>query len=261
MPQCPSHHYEGAVLIAPKAQDAYFRRYRDAHPEETFDLIDLESLEEMFWYSLAKGSDEVLLELGVKKEGLEMTKAIIRRLRYAPHIDVLKPYLLLRDELEKKGLLQVLNDPFIYFKDRWIIIRGYFDGRAISEAMQDLPNICVNFDFGQEPPLEIDPVGVSLQTALARVQSASGPIYLYAPDGMPIPDELKGLPRLEEPHAPVEGRFIAYKPNAIRLPPDYPLNPAISKALRFPSISERTRRLQVETKYLLRCPRLLAFLP
>ena len=254
----PSHHYDDAVLIAPKTEGAYFERYRLAHPSERFDVLDFAALEEMFQFDLGPGIDEALLSLGTKRDGLELTKTILRRLRFAPRIDALTPYFALKDELEKKGLLRVIHDPFAYFKGRMIIVRGYPDGRGISEVMQDLPNICVNFDFGQERPREIPAEEIALDELEPLSENAESPVYLVAAEGQ-VPDALSDLPRLDSPYVPSQGSFIVligekplFEAKAL------PLDEVLLKALRLPTASEAKRRLDVEVGRLLSSPRLLA---
>lgn len=38
-------------------------------------------------------------------------------------------------------------DPFLYFKGRNIVIRGYQDGKRIANALEPLPSICVSWDI------------------------------------------------------------------------------------------------------------------
>ncbi len=257
----PSHHYDDAVLIAPKSQDAYFRHYRLDHPEERFDLMDLASLEEMFQYALDPKADDFLASCGVGAGELETTKLVIRRLRYAPRIEGLAPYFELKEKLEKNGLLRVKHDPFAYFKSKNIIVRGYPDGRAISEAMQDLPNICVNFDFGQERPREGEAPTMSMKEAVASLSRFDGPVYLLAEKGVALPRVLSDLPRLNEPFPPSEGSFLALKSEKGYFEPKtYPFDPTVLKALRLPSFEETKRRLEVETKNLFASMRLLAII-
>ena len=255
----PTHHYDGAILIAPKTQDAYFRHYREDHPDESFDVLDLPALEAMFQFDLDPKADKALLSYDVANEDLEVAKTVIRRLRYAPRIDVLSPYFELKDKLEKNGLLRVLSDPFAYFKGKMIIVRGYADGRAISEAMQDLPNICVNFDFGQERPREEETKTVSIGEAVALIKQAEAPVFLLAPTGEKIPEPLLDLPRLDIPYAPSEGFFLVLASDKPYFPlREIPLGDDVLKALRLPSLPEAKRRLDVEMKTLLSSPRLLA---
>lgn len=260
MENLPSHHYDGAVLIAPKAQDAYFHRYRIAHPEESFDVLDLGRLERMFQYELSQGADDLLLALGVNPVDLELTKTVVKRLRYAPRIQGLVPYFSLRDELEKSRFLRIIHDPFTYFKGKMIIVRGYSDGRAISEAMQDLPNICVNFDFGQERP-RLEPAGQVPAGDLLISEDAEKPIYLLAPEKAAVPERLQGLTRLAEPYAPSVGSFFVLSSSDPYFEPmRYPLPDEILKALRLPTACEAQRRLDVEMRHLLLSPRLLAYI-
>ncbi len=254
----PSHHYDGAILIAPKAQEGYFARYRKDHPDESFDVLTLGELEAMFQYELDSKADDTLLSFGVDEQDIKLAKTIIRRLRYAPRIDALSSYLEMKDELEKKGLLRIKSDPFAYFKGKMIIVRGYADGRAISEAMQDLPNICVNFDFGQERPRVDAPKTASLDEAEGLIQEAPKPTYLLA--GSSIPNRLLNLPRLTEPYAPSEGSIVAVSSaQPYFVAKAMPLPEEILKALRLPSEKEAERRLEVEMASLLACPRLLAY--
>lgn len=151
MNSLPSHHYDGAVLIAPKAQEAYFARYRQDHPEECFDVLDLDALSACFQYELGDGYCECLLSYGVREEELPLARLVLPRLRYALRIDSLQKYFDWKDILEKEGYLRISCDPFAFFKGRSIIVRGYYDGKGIAEALQDLPNICVNYDYGLDP--------------------------------------------------------------------------------------------------------------
>ena len=255
----PSHHYDGAVLIAPKAQEGYFKRYRSDHPDESFDVLDLQELEEMFQYELLPGAEEVLKSVG--DLDLETAKVIIKRLRFAPRIKALESYFVLMNDLENKGFLRVKHDPFAYFKGRMIIVRGYADGRAISEAMQDLPNICVNFDFGQERP-RLEPARtVSMEDAIGLLENTPRPAYLLVPAGSTIPNALMSLPRLEKPYAPAEGSFFALRSTEPYFIPEFlHLDDETLKALRLPTPAEAERRLEVEMRALLSSSRLIAYI-
>ena len=255
----PSHHYEDAILIAPKAQQAYFEAYRKAHPEETFDVLDIAAVEALFQYEATSEATRILQELGVKEAEVQNVLTIIKRLRYAEKNEVLRPYFLLRDGLEQAGVLRVNADPFIYFKGRKIIVRGYYDGKAIAEALQDLPNICVNYDFGLDILREEVLPSTPLSEALSLVIETRKPIYVFAPKGVTLPEPLSDFPRLEEPYAPSDGSFLLYGPMDEIFPlPENPYSDELAKAIRVPTILEAKRRLAVETRYLTLSPRLLA---
>lgn len=255
----PSHHYEDAILIAPKAQQAYFEAYRKAHPEEVFDVLDIAAVEALFQYEVAPEASRILQEHGLKETEVQNAIVIIKRLRYAEKNEVLEPYFLLRDVLERAGVLQVNADPFAYFKGRKIIVRGYYDGKAIAEALQDLPNICVNYDFGSDILRDETLPPVSLAEALSLVAEAKKPVYVSAAKGATLPESLCDLPRLEEPYAPSEGSFLLYGPMEEIFPlPENPYSDELAKAIRVPTALEAKRRLSVETRYLILSPRLLA---
>ena len=260
MDSLPSHHYDGAILIAPNAQEAYFRRYRKDHPEENFDVLDLRQLEAMFFYDLSSTAQEILASAGYEEEEIPFLLEAVKRVRYLNDSPALSRYFACRDLLEKSGALQVLHDPFSFFKGRKIIVRGYYDGKAIAEAMQELPNICVNFDFGMDLLKEDAPTPVTYGEALPLIRETDGPLYVIAKDGAVLPKEIADLPRLYEPFAPSEGRFLVYgSVESIFQTKEYACDEDVRKALRLPTLGEMERRLTVERKYLLRSSRLLAY--
>ncbi len=257
MNSLPSHHYDGAVLIAPKAQKAYFARYRQDHPEECFDVLDLDALSACFQYELGDGYCECLLSYGVREEELPFARLVLPRLRYAPRIDSLQKYFDWKDILEKEGYLRISCDPFAFFKGRSIIVRGYYDGKGIAEALQDLPNICVNYDYGLDPLNDSFPEPVSLAEATKQIEASEPPVSVIV-FGDEIPPSLRHLPRLEGSYAPSEGSFIVVG-DPFLASADVPyLDEAALKALRIPNEAEALRRKEVEAKYLLLSKRLLA---
>ena len=253
----PSHHYDGAVLIAPKAQDAYFRRYKEDHPEERFDVLDLEALSACFQYQLAPGYEKCLQMHGAGEAELDLAKVVIPRLRYAMKAKSLQRYFEYRDILEKEGYLRTSCDPFAFFKGRSIIVRGYYDGKGIAEALQDLPNICVNYDYGLDALNASFPEPLTIEEAMKRIGAAEAPVYAIA-FGVEIPKEASHLPRLEGPYAPSEGSFIVFG-DPFSAPVEVPDLPEEAlKALRIPTMAEALRRKEVEAKYLLLSTRQLA---
>ena len=135
----PSHHYDGSVLIAPKCEARFFDAYRKEHPEERFKTLSYEEVCECFRFDLAAPWPESV-PLDLRPYLLCMTANHYKS-------EPLQKLLPLAKQLESDGVLRRKSDPSRLFCGKPIIIRGYYGGTAISEALQDLPNISLNWDI------------------------------------------------------------------------------------------------------------------
>ncbi|MCR5349104.1 MAG: hypothetical protein K6E59_05840 [Bacilli bacterium] len=134
-----SHHYGGTVVIAPYNEESYLRAYREAFPEERFRSLTLEEVVGCFGF-------DVLGELDVEERLIRYVRQMTAPSYKSPE---LTPYLPLVQKWEKEGKLRRKEDPKSIFCGKTILIRGYYSGKPIAEALQDLPNISLNWDLGR----------------------------------------------------------------------------------------------------------------
>ena len=198
----PSRHYDGAVLIAPDCEEEYIREYRFDHPDERFVTFSYESLCELFEFDVIESKVEarhrILLPYLKRMTGSEYKSKSIQG--YLP---------LVRRYLEE-GTFHKKDDPARIFCGKPIIIRGYYAGKMIAEALQDLPNIALNWDLGRtrqkEEPCPTYSVHL-LEEALGLIRQIPGITHVRYDDG----DLPAGLPyrQIRGPFAPTMGK-VAY---------------------------------------------------
>lgn len=257
-----SHHYQGAILIAPKSESAYFDAYRKAFPEEVFDVCTIEEVRERF----------LLLDNGL----IDPFAYLLRNL-YLPKYSslILKPFLTMRDRAINAGKLLQNPSALPFFKGRPIIVRGYRNGKEIAELLQDLPNINVSWDYGfpldgeEKAPL----VFAKKEEAVEAVQKAYDgllsegvhpeEIFVYAEDASLLPPELsKRCVNELLPPSVGYALVLTKHPDGWILPCPICMpffGPREYKELRQPSPQEWNQRKKEEFQALCKSPSLYCF--
>lgn len=229
----PFRHYGGAVLIAPHTEDEYFSDYRKAYPQEQFDVVDYDEL--LRYFSYGYSLEEVvnfLSSFGYEEgEAKDLPPYLCRMTKdkyKSPELEKLLP---IKEKLVSQGIFQKQGDSAAFFCNKTLIIRGYYSGLSISEALQDLPNISLNWDLGrpqlnakEAPRLECSSVKGALQKAASRVTELVGNGVkkedIYFRSDIPCA-QLPGVKSLEGPFAP-NGSHVIYleASNPIVIPKD-----------------------------------------
>ena len=206
-----SHHYHGAVLIAPECEKRFFLDYRRAFPEEVFDVFTLEQTRGFFEF-------DVVGEPPVDKTLLPYLRKMTAPSYKSPALQVLMPQV---KQLENDGFLRRKKDPRDIFCGRTIIIRGYYSGKPIAEALQDLPNISLNWDI-RRPGSNEEPISgiecaderqafTQAVSAISYWRQSGVPfedIYLRYEGEGPLPPGLSEVRRIHGPYAPSEGKVV-----------------------------------------------------
>lgn len=139
------------MLIAPKTEARYFAQYQEDYPQEVFDVVDYEEAARFFSYAYEK--EKALLVL--REEGMDEPRAkmllpyLSRMTKNKYKSQELIDLLPLKERLVSEDIFQMHGDSAAFFCGKPIIIRGYYSGIPISEALQDLPNISLNWDLGR----------------------------------------------------------------------------------------------------------------
>ena len=148
--------YENAILIAPASEKGFFSAYRKAYPDQRFDVLTIEAVEEMFLYQAAPEATETLIQRGYAhpQEVLEGLRHFQVGATYkSEKLRHLQP---LFEEFLRQGLLYQSTNPYDFFRGRPIVIRGYADGKRIAASIESLPNIALSWD--QIPPKRTTPI-------------------------------------------------------------------------------------------------------
>ena len=217
----PFRHYGGAVLIAPHTEDDYFFDYRKTYPQERFDVVDYDELLRYFSYGYSlEEAVECLSSFGyegkVVKDLLPYLCRMTKDKYKNPELEKLLP---IKEKLVSQGVFQKQGDSAAFFCNKTLIIRGYYSGLSISEALQDLPNISLNWDLGrpelnakEAPRLECSSVKEALQKADSRVtELVSNGVKkenIYFRTDIPCA-QLPGVKSLEGPFVP-NGSHVIY---------------------------------------------------
>lgn len=262
-----SHHYDNALIIAPEEEGEYFVRYRKAFPEERFDVRSLEEIEEMFCLSLTKEGQAEIQSLFPGEIAAKRVSFLIKRLKkhdyVSPQIQALLP---LRDELRSKGFLVEKEDSSSFFAKRPLIIRGYYEGKAIADALQELPNISLSWDYGRPIPrlAPLEPCFASnmeeaTQLLLDAKRDLNSLPTLYAPGAIDLPDALKSLPHGSSPFLVPEQTVLVLQKEGVPLfqELDLQLEDEAMAELGLPNLAERQRRAAYQEKQFFCQPQVL----
>ena len=259
----PRRRYDGCVLIAPKACAGYFASYRKTYPEQKFGVYSLEEVEASFRFDVRPDALDWLM----KKEPNFDAKLLLSILSCMRESSYRDPSLLalipLRDAMLEEGLLiRKEVEPAAIFCGKPLIARGYYSGIRLSYALQDLPNISLNWDLGQpifrdeELPLQavsMDEVYALIKEEARRREVAMNDIVLISDGAVNLP----GVQTLSEPFIP-EGRYGVYlrQEHGLLLPEDI-LPARAYQELRLPTSSMLKKWRDYDVSRLLKHPNLL----
>ena len=207
-----SRHYDGAVLIAPESESNYLSAYRAAFPDEQFLSLTYEEVCSLFEFKVAAGVKERFASLGFDPRDLDYLRKMVggpykngRLIEFEPLVSAFLA----------EGLFAHKVDPANIFCGKTIIIRGYHEGKSIAEALQDLPNISLNWDlgqprFGEEKKRDLQGDFTSCCAYLSSVlqEIGAGDVFLRYDGDEALPAELEALPRLKGPFAPSEAKVL-----------------------------------------------------
>ncbi|MBE6127505.1 MAG: hypothetical protein E7182_05975 [Erysipelotrichaceae bacterium] len=249
-----SRHYDGAVLIAPESESNYLSAYRAAFPEERFLSFSYEEVCSLFEFKVAAGAKERLASLGFDPRDLDYLRKMVggpykneRLIEFEPLVSAFLA----------EGLFVHKEDPANIFCGKTIIIRGYHEGKSIAEALQDLPNISLNWDlgqprFGEEKKRDLQGDFASCCAYLSSVlkEIGAGDAYLRYDGDMALPSDLAALPRLKGPFAPSDAKVLyleipAEEESEDRLPPE-----ALAELHLAPKNVREERRVYNEGRFL-----------
>ena len=248
-----SHYYDGTILFAPKSEESYFYAYRARFPHEAFAVYSLEELCDLFRYHVQAGAVDFVVQKGYSKPEASMLLSLLRAMTGKSYKSTsLQKLLPLRDELLQGGYFQIQGDPVGIFKGKTMIIRGYYSGKYISETIQDLPNICLNWDL-ERPMLRKQPLPILevsnheeamrvLQQKIKELVTAGEHVALRYDGDEPLPKELSSIPVFQGPYPPYGYRVVSLESKRRNvLTPD--LFDAFAMAeLHLPSSAERLQR-------------------
>ena len=247
----PSRHYQDAVVIAPRCEDDYFALYRQEHPEESFRHYTYEEVVALFEFDV----DESKVPQNYASLLPYLKKMVGRGYKSL----ALEKYLPLVNDFIRDGVFHKKEDPADIFCGKSIIIRGYYSGKMIAEALQGLPNISLNWDLGrarlgleEAPKLE----ALSLTEALEAIAEDERIRYVRY-DGEDLAFPRPGLKQIRGPYLPSLGP-VAY----IERPVDStvgedPFDDAALAELHLVNQSEKKRRRLADEENFLRGESLL----
>lgn len=138
---------EHAIVVTPQCRKPLFLAYRQAYPEDDITLLTVEELENLFLYHYDDRAIRYLIERG---KGYKEAKDILKAIAYiklGKHYQ--KPRLI---ELQKLAA-ELVELEYLYkdeyakrmFLGKNIVLDGYQMGKRISYALDDVPNICMNW--------------------------------------------------------------------------------------------------------------------
>ena len=211
-----SHHYGGAVIFAPKSEEAYFEHYRKAFPSEDFRVYTIEETQELFAYDLVGDAVGYLESKGYYSREASNLVEYLRFMTGRQYKNAwLKEHMPLVEELLEKGYFQKKSDPAEIFCNKVLFIRGYNSGKRIAEILQDLPNISVNWDTGRATFKDEEimrheyPTFEKCLDAIRHYVKKHGKnAYLRYEGIKPLPDDILELKRLEGPFIPTGAKVI-----------------------------------------------------
>ena len=150
--------YENAILIAPSSEKGFFDAYRQEHPEQRFDVLTVEAVEAMFCYQYDVHAISVLKKSGYANKDVKAILDALCRFEKgkAYRSEKLQGLVPLFERLLLEGYLYRGENPFAFFRNRPIVIRGYADGKRIASAIESLPNIALSWD--KLPPKRPKPI-------------------------------------------------------------------------------------------------------
>lgn len=258
-----SHHYDGTILFAPKVEEPYFASYRKVFANERFDVYTYEDVLELFTFPCSNEAGDYLESIGVNRDLLPYLRRITAQSYKSAE---LQRYLPLVQELRSRGLFQKEADSAAIFCGRVLTIRGYYSGKMFAEALQDLPNISLNWDFGRPvlnekelPQIQVQGLEEAMKVLLAKLDGLKGEsVYLRYEGNKVLTEPLAKLPR-------IQGSFIPYGAKVLYLETDAPkemgVRPFSKQALaelHVPTLEEEASRRLHDEQCFLRHPSLCA---
>jgi|GEM_PF-1936670 len=258
-----SRHYDNAVLIAPLCEEEYFAAYKETFPGEHFDVFSYEEICACFEYECDDRAEKLLKQWCAPEGVLPYLKRMKEEHYKDDRINILLPYV---RWLKKEGVFQNKVDPATIFCGKTLIIRGYYSGTMIAEALQDLPNISLNWDVGRAPLNEEEhPVDFkgdfasavkTVRTFLESLPSRDDIVLRYEGNAL-LPEELKELPLLHGPFVPT-GKKVIYieEQNEADVGEDILPSSCLAE-LRLPDQARRKARIMENQKCFLRHSALL----
>lgn len=259
-----SRHYDGAVLIAPESESKYIEEYRKAFPEEQFLCFTYEEVCSLFDFAYGKAAEDYLKSEGVFFRYLPYLKKMTGGPYKHESLKSLEP---LVQRLVDKGLFIRKEDPTSIFCGKTIIIRGYYSGKMIAEALQDLPNISLNWDigmpvFGEEKNRDLrGDFAVCADFLLAKYQEIcgeNGDVYLRYEGQRKLPLSLAALPRLHGPFVPPGSETLYLEEEREDSLPDDLLPDAALAELHLVTATTLKQRRAFDEDHFLRHPGLCA---
>ena len=251
MSELPSRHYDDAVIIAPRCEDGYFAAYRGRYPEERFVHFTYEEVVELFSFSVQGDVLGFLEGQGYDRERANALLSCLRRMELdayvSPELNALVPVV---KSLQKEGYFQKRRDPALVFCGKKIVIRRYHSGVMIAEALQELPNINLNWDLDRvdyrDAPLERIEApsfaeAVRLLEVEARKLEAEGTKLYLRYEGDKDVGLLGSLPRIHGPYCPSDGGVLYLETDPGDFDED-PLPPKALAELHVPCKAERIKR-------------------
>src|SRR5574344_508919 len=143
--------YENAIVIAPKTEWDYFYAYRKEFPTASFSLYTEEDLEDLFRYHYDDRAVLYLLHKGFSYErALDSLNALAALTCSDDPDPKVHALCLLREELLQVSLLFKDVAPERTFLGKSLVIHGYHDGKRISLAIKDLPDMTISYDSVSE---------------------------------------------------------------------------------------------------------------
>ena len=252
-----SHHYDGTVIFVPSSETEYFSTYSKTFPDERFLLYSYEETEACFQFDYGPDALDYLRTKGLESY-LPYVVSMTGNSYRNEELQRLKPIV---DEMLGEGMLRRKQDPREIFCGKVLIIRGYYSGQRLSEILQDLPNISVNWDFGRallrEEPVEVTPVS-SMEEILNYLENLpkSG-LFLRYEGKRELPSELSALPRLTGPYVPKDASVIYIDEGYVPTYPPQLLSDSSMAELHLETNAQKESRRLADEAYFLRASGLL----
>ena len=264
-----SHYYDGTILFAPKSEESYFSAYRARFPLERFTVYSLEELCDLFRYQVEGDAEGLLTNKGYSKEEAATLVPLLRHMTKKSYKSTsLQKLLPLRDELLQGGYFQIKGDPARIFQGKTMIIRGYYSGQYISETIQDLPNICLNWDL-ERPMLRacLAPVVNAsnheeamqiLQQKAHDLIAAGERVALRYEKGAPLPEPLCNIETFQGPYPPYGYKILSLETEKERFFAPDAFDAFAMAELHLPSLAQRLQREAYDEDCFARHPHLCA---
>lgn len=139
--------YDNAIIIAPSSEKKTLLSYRLEHPDQSFSIYSVEEIESAFSYH---HDDRLIIDLIKKGYGFQEANEIADALDSFKKGNYgskkLQNLAIFFDEYTKNGFLFPLVYPEKTFARKQYVIRGYYAGERISEALSAMPNIGMLWD-------------------------------------------------------------------------------------------------------------------